>query len=120
MTLYAAEHASALDDIRAAGARVTFTLATAGTYDEATDTWSTPVESTVAGYAIQVQGDPRKYERLTLIESEAPSLLFAPDDYGAKPALGSSVEWAGESRTTRDVGTLAPDGTAILAEVVVE
>lgn len=120
MTLYAAEHASALADLREAGARVTFSLSTPGTYNEATGAWSTPTDSSVAGYAIQDGGDPLAYERLTLIESEAPTLLFAPDTYGDRPSLGMSVTWAGELHTVRDVKPLSPDGTPILFWVIIK
>ncbi len=114
---YTTEHASALADIRAAGASVTFTLAVA-TYNEATDTQTT-TNSTVTGAAIQVKGDPNQYERLKLTEYSPATLLFAPDTYGSKPALGSTVPWAGSTQTVKSVDPLSPDGSTIIARVVI-
>ena len=119
MTSYATEHTGALEDIREAGAAVTFTLTDPGTYDAATDTWTGGSETTVAGHAIRVKGDPERYRALELIESAAPTLLFAPTTYGDEPPIGSSVTWGGEVFVVRDSLPLEPDGTAILSRVVV-
>lgn len=119
MTKFAADHAGALADLAEAGASVTFTLTTPGTYDAATDTHSSPTTSTVTGSAIKVSGRPKKYEALGLRESEAPTLLFAPTTYGQLPALGASVAWGSATYTVRDVDSVAIDGTAIIAYVVV-
>lgn len=118
-TSYATEHASAYADILAAGAAVTFSAVSAGTYDGATDTWSTPVTTTVAGAAIRVRGNPQTYQALELIQSEAPTLLFAPSTYGATPALGMTVTWDGVVYTVRAVEPIAPSGDTILERVVV-
>lgn len=119
MTKYAADHAGALADLTEAGAAVTFTRTTPGTYDAATDTHTAPVTSSVTGSAIKVSGRPKKYEALGLKESEAPTLLFAPTTYGSLPALGASVTFGGTTYTVRDVDSVAIDGTAIIAYVVV-
>ncbi len=116
---YAPEHASALADVTAAGSAVTFTWRTPGVHDPATDTFTTAATVTVAGYALRVRGDPDRYRALSLVEAQAPTLLFTPTTYGALPALGASVTWGGTVYTVRDVAPLAPDGTAILARVVV-
>lgn len=116
---YAADHAGAVADVQAAGARVTFTLSSPGTYTDATDAWTSATTTTVAGYAIRVGGNPVRYAELNLRQSEAPTLLFTPSTYGSLPALGSSVTWNSLVYTVRDVQPLAPDGTAILARVVV-
>ena len=114
---YATEHADALADVRAAGAPVVFT-AVARTIDPLTGQ-VTEATSTVPGHALRVRGRPDVYLALSLVESQAPTLLFVPDSYGGTPPLGSSVTWAGAEFTVRDVSPLAPDGTAILHRVVV-
>ena len=95
------------------------------TNDPATDTWSSKVETTIAGAAIQVRGDPQRYKALELIESAAPTLFFTPTDYElqaftdefVKP--GDTCTWNGLTFTARDVTTIAPDGIVIAARIVV-
>ncbi len=121
---YALDHASALADVRAAGAAVTFTSETPGTHDAATGTVATPTTTTVAGYAIQVKpktdADNRAYSGAGLNPSDAPMLLFAASTYGQVPALGSSCTWNGVRYVVRAFGdSVAPDGVAILSRVVV-
>ena len=98
---------------------VTFTHSTPGTYDAATDTWGTPVTTTVTGEAVRVRGDPETYRALGLIQSENPTLLFTPATYGEAPEPGYTVEWSNVVYTVRDVNPVAPDGVMILARVVV-
>lgn len=115
---YAVEHAGALADVTEAGAAVTFSKVSQGSYDPETDT-ATPSTSTVAGSAVRVPGDPERYSRLNLVESKAVTLLFAPTTFGDTPALGATCSWGGETLTVRDVEPLAPDGNTIIATVVV-
>jgi len=114
---FAVEHAGALEDIRANGQAVTF-ASTTMVYDAANDT-STSSTTSVAGYAMEVGGDPKQYERLSLKEEDTLTLLFAATTYGQLPALGSQVTWASKIYTVRHVKKVAPDGTAIIARVVV-
>ncbi|MBA3890494.1 MAG: hypothetical protein H0X64_08180 [Gemmatimonadaceae bacterium] len=120
---YAAEHADALAELRAAGAPVTFTSWTPGVYDPSTATRSARVPITVTGYALRVkpssQLDRAKYQALELITSEAVTLLFAPDEYGRLPELGATADFAGVRYTVRDREPIAPDGVAIMARIVV-
>jgi hypothetical protein len=97
----------------------TFTRRTA-TYDATTDT-QTVAESTIAGSAIQVRGDPRRYVALGLVLSEMPTLFFAPATYGECPAPGDTVVWpdGGDTWAVRDVDPIAPDGVVIAARVVI-
>ncbi len=118
-SIYAEDHASALADIRAAGFPVTFRKIFAGTYDEATDLTSDPYTRTVTGAAIRVSGSPRAYEQLSLKQSEAPSLLFAPDTQGELPEPGAETIIAGAIYVVRDVAPLAIDMVAILATIIV-
>lgn len=101
------------------GAPVSFSMTTAGSYDATTDTSSAPATVTVAGKAMQIEGDPDLYKSLELIESENPTLLFQPDTPGQLPALGSSVSWGGHSFTVKNITPLAMDGTATAARIVV-
>lgn len=114
---YVSDHKGALADVKDAGAAVTFTLVT-NTYDAATDT-STSETSTVQGYAVRVNGDPKRYEALGLVEADAPTLLFVPTTFGEEPPLSARVTWGGVSYTVRDVAPLAPDGNSILSRCVV-
>ena len=99
---------------------ITFTHSTPGTYDAETDTWSVPVTTSITGEAMKVRGNPDTYKALSLIESEAPTLLWAPSTYGdPAPDLGYTCEWANVSYTVRSVDALAPDGVVITARIVI-
>lgn len=111
------QHASALSSVRAKGAAVTFTGITRTT--DASAGTSSVTSTTVPGFAIQTKGDPRRYERLNLIESEAPTLLFVATDYGDSISPGMKVTWNGTAWIVRDVQPTAPDGTVILSKVVI-
>lgn len=115
---YAPEHEGALEDVREAGAHVTFE-ASAAEYDAETDTGGAVEVSSVSGFAFQTRGNPIRYQALGLIESSAPTLLFIPETYGELPVLGSSVTWAGAVHTVKSINPIAPDGTAIGAKVVI-
>ena len=119
MSTYAPDHASALADVADAGAAVTFTSTNPGTLDEATGLYTSGTTTTTAGYAVRVRGTPKTYVALSLKESEAPTLLFTPTTYGSLPSLNATVAWGGVTYTVRDVEPVAPNGTAILARVVV-
>jgi hypothetical protein len=116
---YAVDHASALADVTAAGAAVTFTVTNPGTSNPLTGQFTGNSTSTVTGSALRVKGDPKRYEALNLVESEAPTLLFTPTTYGQLPSLEATVTFGGTVYRVRDVDPLAPDGTAILARIVV-
>ena len=103
MTKYAAEHSSAFQDIKDAGARVSFTKKT----------------MTVSEAALQIKGDPEEYEALKLIEKAALTLLFVAEIYGEFPPLGAFCEWGGLRYQVEAFRKLAPDGTAVLSRVIV-
>ena len=115
---FAVDHASAAADFTDAGA-VTFTREIAGTFDEATGLYSGASESTVVGRAYRVRGNPKTYDRLSLKQSEAPTLLFRPTTYGQLPLPDDKVTWSSVEYTVRDIEPVAPDGTAIIAKIVV-
>lgn len=114
---YAAEHASAYADVAAAGAAVTFTRRTKS--EAALTGVVTVTTTTVGGVAMQVQGDPRRYRELSLVVSTNPTLLFVPTTYGQVPESGDTVVWGGLTLTVKDVNALKPDGTVVLAKVIV-
>lgn len=99
----------------------TFTHTTPGIYDAATDTWSAPeIAETVSGEATQTKGDPEQYRALSLVESEAPTLLWAPNTYGdAAPDPGWTVTWADVEYVVKAVDPVAPDGVVIVAKIVI-
>ncbi len=124
MSLYASEHASALADLRASGAAVTFTKTTPGTHDPATGTLGAPTQTSVSGYAIQVKSlsraDLLAYDALGLIPHVAPMLLFAATTYGDVPLLGAKCLWGGVEHTIKGFGdVVAPDGVPILMRPVI-
>ncbi len=95
------------------------------TYDAATDA-TTSATTTITGSAVRVR--PRsifeweQYKALSLIESDAPTLLFTPDTYGDEPKVGDTVVWpetGGETYTVKAVNPIAPDGVLIAARIVV-
>ena len=103
MTKYAAEHSSVFQDIKDAGARVSFTKKT----------------MTISGVALQVKGDPEEYEALKLIQKAALTLLFVAETYGEFPPLGASCEWGELRYQVEATRKLAPDGVPILSRVII-
>lgn len=115
---FATEHASALADVRANGAAVTFTHATS-TYNPTTGVDVAGTPTTISGYALRVSGSPDTYRARSLIPSTSPTLFFVPSTYGDVPEEGDTVVWAGETLTVKDIDPFEPDGVAIFAYVVV-
>lgn len=98
---------------------VTFTRTVPGNYDPETDTDASPSTLTIRGEAVRVRGLPETYRALSLIESEAPTLLFTPEEYGERPKPGDTVVWEAQTWTVRDVNPTAPDGVMILARIII-
>lgn len=104
---------------------VTFTRTIPGTYNAATDSWVGASTSSITGNAIQVKGDPQRYEALGLTLSTMPTLLFAPTGYPLRAFTpefvmpGDYVEWNGILATVKDVSTVSPDGTVVIARIIV-
>lgn len=96
----------------------TFTRTTQ-TIDPTTGLLGTPVVTTITGSAIRVRGRAETYQKLGLIDSQAPTLFFTPTNYGDTPAPGDTVVWGGVTFTAQDVNPIAPDGVTIAARVVV-
>jgi hypothetical protein len=120
LATFESQYESALRQVQAKGAPVDFTTTTA-THDDASGTFGPPTIVIVSGYAARVRGKPLLYERLNLIESESPTLLFVPVPRGSLPALTATVIFGGIEYGIADLDPLDPDGEgAILARVVVK
>jgi hypothetical protein len=119
MSVYAEDHASALADVAEAGAAVTWSQTAPGTYDSSTDTYSTPVTTSCAGFAFEDEGDPEEYAALKLVELNPATLFFTPSTFGALPTLGMTGTWAGATKTIKKIRTIRPDGSVISAWLVV-
>lgn len=120
MSVYAADHASALADLRDAGQPVTFSyLAGDGTYlaDLDFETYAGPVS--VSGYAIRVKDQPRTNVPGTEQAQETVTLEFAPITLGEEPQQNMFVTWGGHSYAVTSVSPVAPDGTSLLMRVTV-
>lgn len=120
MSVFVQDHAFALAEITANGAPVTFTTLTEG-YNAVTDL-VTPSTATLSGQAIQVRmggGVIERFRALGLVVEDARRLLFAPTTIGGQPKVGDTVTWSGDLLTVRDVETVSPDGTTLLAYVTV-
>ena len=98
---------------------LTFTRSTR-TYTATTDV-ATVAETTITGSAIQVRGDPRRYQALGLVLTDMPTLFFSPTTYGDAPEPGDTVTWptGGHTWTVKDVDPIAPDGVLIAARIVI-
>jgi hypothetical protein len=109
---YEDEYADAYVSVEEAGAAITFTkeIIIRGNYVG---------EVTVVGVAMRVRGDPRQYKALSLVEHEAPTLLFVPGTIGKMPDLGATCEWSGDTFQVEAVSPLSPDGVPILGRVVI-
>lgn len=110
------------DVVQKFGQPVTFTRTVSGAHEPETETFGAPTETTISGYALRARGDKDTYIRLGLVYAKHPTLVFAPseDDEGELPESGDTVVWAGKTYTVKEVGPVAPDGTAIMARVVCE
>lgn len=81
--------------------------------------------TTIDGEAIFVRGKPLTYQRLGLVESAAPTILFSPTLYTLHawtPEFvlpGDTIVVDGVTLTAKDVAPVAPDGVVILARIVV-
>jgi hypothetical protein len=117
---FTADHADALVSLAENGAPVSFAHVEGdGTYlaDLDMETYAAPVP--VTGQAMRVKGDPKVYAALSLVEADAPTLLFAPDVFGTEPQLGMFVTWGAHVYAVRSVNPIAPDGPTIMARVVI-
>lgn len=116
---YVADHASALADVQAAGAAVTFTPAGGGTFTPGTGVLAVSTATAIGGYAIRAKGNPQTYRELGLSEAENPTLFFVPSIYGDRPVLAARVVFGGLTYAVKSIAPVAPDGTLIAARVIV-
>jgi hypothetical protein len=101
---YTADHASALADVRAAGAAISFVLGA----------------TTVACYAIPLSGMPKRFMPSKLVETQGPSLFCVPVTYGERPPINALGTWGGTEYAVKDEQPFDPDGTALFSYVALE
>ena len=115
---YDKEHARAIKDLTAKGKTILF-------INENPDYSPNPgvgslSPTSVGGKAIQTIVDPQRYEAQGLIEVEGPTLLFAPNEYGAFPDIGDTAVWRGLKHRVQAIELLAPDAVTIIAFILLE
>jgi hypothetical protein len=76
-------------------------------------------ETTIAGNAMKVRGNPSEYRESGLVESEAPTLLFVPTTYGDRISEGDTVTWRNILYTVKKCFHLEPDGVVISTRVMI-
>lgn len=106
---YDAERVSVLEDIRAAGAAVTFYADTARGGSLASD---------VTGYAIESPGDPDVYTALGIIIQNPVTLKVAALGLGVTLSPGVQFSWGGVRYAIKRATPLAPDGDPIMWTIV--
>jgi hypothetical protein len=81
---------------------------------------TTVSDSTVAGAAMRVRGNPTIYKDLGLVESAAPTLLWSAETYGDRAQLGDELTWAGATVRVKSIDETDPDGAGpIVSRLVV-
>lgn len=120
-TKYASDIAEVLADLQEDGAPITFPGGTPRVYDDATDTWIPGVPTTLTGYAIGDESDPDRLSSLGLVGTDNETVWVGgvfTDPTGAvvafEPLPGVPFSWGGKTYTVRHQTRVAPDGTAIL------
>lgn len=119
MTAFATAHTRAASRFSARGAvAVTFSKQGAA-FSSPTTGARVPSSSSVSGRAFEGTPNHRLYEALGLTKKRVKTLVFCPDTYGAEPEIGATCTWASETWTVERCLPAAPDGNAIVTEVVV-
>ncbi len=103
---------------------VVFTREKPGTFDPLTETHSTPTSSSIACKAVQIDGDPDRYEALGLSLITMPTLLVIPNAVGLAANTDAFVRpgdtvWNNVTMTVKDVDPVAPSGSVVSARIVV-
>ena len=84
-----------------------------------------PIVVTITGEGGQVPGNPQRYAALGLKLDAMPTLLVTPSGYPLRAYTdefikpGDTVVWNESVWTVKDVDPIAPDGTVVVAYVVV-
>ena len=104
---------------------IVFTRNSPGVYVEATDSWTAPSTSAIAGEGIRVH-DPEEYAALGLVLEKTPVIGFSPTDY---PLRAFTDEFVKPSDTTVINGVtftvvkllkvVAPDGFVVYSQIAV-
>jgi hypothetical protein len=115
---YAVEHAGALADVAAAGARIAF-LPPTRTAEDATGVRTLLAADPVLGWATDAEGGRAMLPggMGQLVPTEGPVLLVVLNRYGAEVPDGATCTWGGVAYTVQDRRPYAPDGTVLLTTV---
>ena len=116
-TKHTGKYRKALAKIKANGLPVTFT-STTYSYNSQTGAATTPVDTEITGYAIEVPGDTTEYINYEVIEKEPLTFWFVPTTVGEVPQLGSVVNWKDLVKRTEKVVPLRPDGVSLLSKII--
>lgn len=114
-----ARHASAVRRMEELEAASVEFVVTSTTYDPETDEQTDRVLLVIKGHAVEISGDMKQYQEMSLVEREPVTLFFVPTEIGDEPGLGCRLLWAGEVRKVRYVHPFRPAGTTIGAKVIV-
>src|SRR5258708_5302724 len=104
---------------------VTFTRTTPGIFNAADGTFGASTTTTITGDAIQVRGNPDRYDALNLVLGSMPTLFFTPTLYDLRAGSsdfvlpGDSVQWNLLTYIVKDIDPIAPDGIIIAARIII-
>lgn len=101
------------------GAAVLFGVAAGNVYNPLTDTWSGGTVSFATGRAVEIPGDPNRFQALGLVLTNPVTLLVAAQGLTIEPAPGMSLTWGGVGYTIMNVDRVAPDGETLLLYTVI-
>lgn len=118
-TKYASEHSDALAKLRAKGIPVLIVRIVEGVQDPLTEQFATPTETTIAGYAAEIPGEPEMYEQFELSPIQTKVLFFVPTYLGETPELGDTILWKSVTRTIGGIIPIQPDSALIAAKLLV-
>lgn len=114
---YARMSARTLAMIRRKGAVVQFPGVTPRIHNPLTATWTGGLPTLDQGFAVQIEGDPDRFNSLSLVLKDPVTLLVAASGLSTVPKPGLPITWAGLTYTIKDVNPTAPDGVAIVYEI---
>lgn len=105
---------------------IVFTRSAPGTYDGATETWSNPVTTAIAGEGILMSGDPEEFAAQELILETTPVVGFTPEGYPLR-AFTPEFVLPGDKTVINNVGftvakllkVVALDGFVIYSRIAV-
>lgn len=105
---------------------IVFTRNSPGVYVEATDSWTAPSTSAIAGEGILMSGDPEEFAAQELILETTPVVGFTPEDYPLR-AFTPEFVLPGDKTVINSVDftvakllkVVAPDGFVLYSRIAV-